>query len=198
MLSIYPNSMEKEQGADPKRYIYILLVRYPDMYSKIFRLFSRCYYNHASIGVSETNGTFYSYVTKGFRKELPKKHPTFKRQEVPCKLYRVEVSEEIYAVTRATLDDHEKKARHFKYNSLGVLLCFLRIVFPRQKRYFCSQFVCEILEQIRAVPLAKHSSLYLPDDFMEMDGLDLCFSGFLSELVGLSRPISKTLMPLPA
>jgi hypothetical protein len=50
--------------------------------------------------------------------------------------------------------------------------------------------VCEILEQIRAVPLAKHSALYLPDDFMKMDGLDLCFSGHLSHIVGLSKPLT--------
>ena len=188
MVCACPSKTVQEAGS--KRYIYILLLRYPDTFSKIFRFFSRCHFSHASIGISDSDGTFYSYITKGFRKELPKLHPTFKRQEVPCKLYRVEVSEEIYSVTKATLDEHEKRAHDFKYNNIGLLLCLMQVVFPRRKRYFCSQFVGEILEQIRAVPLVKHSSLYLPDDFMEMDGLDLCFSGFLSHLVGLSKPLA--------
>lgn len=189
MICTYPHLMEKEQKVEPSRFIYILLLRYPDNFSKIFRFFSRCYYNHVSIGISDTGGTFYSYVTKGFRIELPKQHPTFKRQEVPCRLYRVEISDEVYAVTKEVLANHQKQAHNFKYNNLGLLLCFARIVYPRKQRYFCSQFVCEILEQIRAVPLAKHSALYLPDDFMKMDGLDLCFSGLLSQLVNVSKSL---------
>ena len=68
-------------GEDSKRYIYVLLLRYPDTFSKIFRIFSRGHYNHASIGISNSDGVFYSYVTKGFRKEIPKKHPTLKKRK---------------------------------------------------------------------------------------------------------------------
>jgi len=169
----------KEQN---KRYIYILLLCYPDKFSKIFCAISRCEYNHASIGLGDSDGTFYSYVTKGFRKETPIKYPTFKNQEVPCKLYKIEVPDETYDATKIALDNHIKQAHNFKYNFCGLMLCLLRIVFPIKNRYFCSQFVCEILEKIKAVPLTKHSSLYLPDDFTKMQGLDLCFSGFLSRL----------------
>jgi len=184
MLSTYQETAEKvRQEKDCKRYIYILLLRYPDAFSKVFRFFTRCKFNHASIGISGTDGAFYSYVTKGFRRELPKKHPTFKRREVPCKLLRVEISDETYSVTRAALGDHEKQSYKFKYNFFGVVLCLLRVVFPIRNHYFCSQFVSEVLEQMKAVPLEKHSSLYLPDDFTEIRGLDLCFSGYLSQLV---------------
>ena len=169
------------------QYIYVLLLRYPDLFSKIFRIFTRCKYNHASIGVSGSNGSFYSYVTKGFRKEQPLNHPTFKKREVPCELYRIRISDEICEVTLAALEDHEKNAHKFKYNSLGVVLCLLRIVWPMKNQYFCSQFVSEILEQMQAVTLEKHTALYLPDDFENMNELDLCFSGYLSQLVSQSK-----------
>jgi|GEM_PF-582199 len=173
-----------------KRYIYVLLLRYPDTFSTIFRILTRCKYNHASIGVNDSDGVFYSYVTNGFRKELPQKHPTFKRREVPCKLYRVEISQETYNVTRAALYDHEQRSHRFKYNILGVILCLLRFVWPIKNRYFCSQFVSEVLAQVGAVPLEKHSALYLPDDFTKQKGLDLCFSGYLSQLVKGQKPMS--------
>ena len=176
-------NIEAQQEAISKKYIYVLLLRYPDTFSKIFRFISRCRFNHASIGVSESDGVFYSYVTKGFRIELPKKHPLFKQQEVPCRLYRIEVSDEIHRVTRDTLEDHAKHAHNYKYNNLGLALCLMRIVYPFRNKFFCSQFVSEILEQMRAVPLEKHCSLYLPDDFGKIEGLDLCFSGHLSQLV---------------
>jgi len=192
MLYTYPDQYINElaasqRGTDNKRYIYILLLRYPDTFSKIFRLFARVHYNHASIGVSDSDGVFYSYVTTGFRKELPKKHPTFKNHEVPCRLYRVEVSDEVYNVAQTTLEDHAEQAHKFKYSSFGLFLCIMRIVYKRKHQYFCSQFVSETLEQLKAVPLEKHSALYLPDDFTKMEGLDLWFSGYLSELVGMEK-----------
>ena len=174
-------------NAETKRYINILLVRYPDICSILCRLLSGGYYNHASIGVSDSDGTFYSYVITGFRIEIPKKHPTFKRREIPCRLYRLEVSEEIYDVVKATLEDHTRQRHKHKYSYLGMFLCFMRIVYISQNRYFCSQFVSEVLDQVRAVPLSKHSALYLPDDFIKMKELDLCYTGYLSQLVQTER-----------
>jgi inositol transport system substrate-binding protein len=181
----YPEMMHLPSQSDKnksKRYIYIMLLNYPDRFSRVFRFFSRCKFSHASIGVSDTDWTFFSYVLKGFRKELPKKHPTFKKQEVLCRLYRVEVSDEVYNKTKAALEDHASRAHDYKFSYLGFVLCVLRIVYPLKGQYICSQFVSEILEQTNAVPLKKHSSLYLPDDFTKMSELDLCYSGYLSQL----------------
>jgi len=98
MFSKYSNEakMEVIQSETIGRYyINVLLLKYPDKFSKIFGVLTRAKYTHASIGVSNSDGTFYSYTGKGFRKEFPKQHPTFKKQEVPCKLYQVEVTKEI-------------------------------------------------------------------------------------------------------
>ena len=169
-----------------KRYIYILLTRYPDIFSKTLRFFSCGRYNHASIGVSGSDGVFYSYVTTGFRKEQPKAHPTFKKHEVPCRLYRLPVSDEVYTMARALLEGHAGRADRFKYNTLGLVFCVLRMVYKRDNSFFCSQFVSEVLQELGAVPLVKHSALYLPDDFTKIKALDLSFAGNLSELVGSS------------
>ena len=170
-----------------KRYIYILLTCYPDTFSKLLRFFSRGQYNHASIGVSDSDGVFYSYVTTGFRKEMPKEHPQFKKHEVPCRLYRLPVSDEVYEMARTLLEGHAERADRFKYNTLGLIFCVLRMVYKRENRFFCSQFVSEVLQELGAIPLKKHSALYLPDDFTKMQGLDLSFAGYLSELVKPSR-----------
>jgi len=165
-----------------KRYIHILLVRYPDTFSKLFRFISRGRYSHVSIGVSGSDGLFYSYVTKGFRKEFPRKHPTFKGKEVPCRLYCLEVSDEVYDVAKGILEDHASHAQDCRYNPFGLFLCLMKIAHKKKNQYFCSQFVSEVLDQLHAVPLAKHSALYLPDDFTKMKGLNLRFAGYLSEL----------------
>lgn len=98
-------------------------------------------------------------------------------------MYRVEISDEKYRNVKAALEEHIKHAHNCRFSYLGLILCYMRIKISLKNRYFCSQFVSEILETTDAVPLDKHSSLYLPDDFTRMKGLELCFSGSLSELV---------------
>ena len=176
------------------RYIYILLARYPDAFSTALRFITQNCFSHASIGLSDSDGLFYSYVTKGFRKEFPQMHPTYKGREIPCSLYCLEISDEVHSAAKAILEEHANRADDFKYNLFGVLLCLLRIANKKKSsnKYFCSQFVSEILEQLSVVPLVKHSTLYRPDDFTHMKGLDLQFAGYLSELAGLSTPILTT------
>ena len=177
-----------------KRYVYILLARYPDAFSTALRFITQNCFSHASIGLSGSDGLFYSYVTKGFRKEFPKMHPTYKGKEILCRLYCLEISDEVHSTAKAILDEHANRADDFKYNLLGVLLCLLRIAHKKKSnnKYFCSQFVSEILEQLRVVPLVKHSTLYRPDDFTHMKDLNLLFAGYLSELTGISTPILTT------
>ena len=174
---------EQQEASHQGRYIYVILQGYPDRFSRLFRFFSRSRFSHASIGLSDSDWTFFSYVIKGFRTELPRKYPTSRKAEIPCELYRVEVSEEAYSMAKAALDDHLKRSHTCRFSYLNLLLCYLRIKRPLKDRYICSQFVCQILEKVEAVQLAKHYSLYLPDDFMKTKGLELCFSGNLSQLV---------------
>ena len=172
-----------DREPDEKWYVYILLMRYPDNFSRAVRFFTRMRYSHASVGLGGANGTFYSYVIKGFRRELPEKHPTFRQAEVPCRLYKLAVSEKIYEAVKTALAEHEKQATRYRYTVFGMILSLLRITYKRKNRYFCSQFVSEMLEKAQAVPLHKPSARYLPDDFMKMAELELCFTGNMSEMV---------------
>lgn len=192
MICVYQESekiAKRKQKHSSKKHIYILLMRYPDVFSKFFGIISGGYYSHASIGTSGSEGVFYSYVKKGFRKELPTEHPTFKDKEVPCKLYCLDVSDEIYNVVQTILENHVNQAEQVKYSIWGVFLCLLRIGHKKENKYFCSQFVSEVLEQSKVLSLEKHSSLYLPDDFVKMKGLDLWFSGYLSEFANFSKSV---------
>jgi len=182
------DELEPIVDGDPQRYIYVMLLKYPDRFSKTFRFFSRNKYSHASIGISDSDFTFYSYVLKGFRIEFPRKHPTFKTQEIPCELYRIEVTEEKYQVAKAVLEDHVKHSHNCRFSYLALLFCYMRIKLPLKDRYFCSVFVTEILDKVKAVPLKKHYTFYLPDDFLTMEGLEHVYSGHLSQLVNPPTP----------
>lgn len=168
------------------RYINILLTRYPGVTSKIFRMFTGDYFTHASIGVSDTDGIFYSFVTKGFRIEVPKKHPTFRKKDVLCGLYRIKVSEDVYKKAKNMLETYARQFDKYKYTRIGLVFGLFQITYKLRNRYFCSQFVLEVLEHAEVIRLSKDSSLYLPDDFMKINELDLYYRGTLRELIHLA------------
>ncbi|MDR1533190.1 MAG: hypothetical protein LBS62_13595 [Clostridiales bacterium] len=182
LYPLLPDQHDSEDGNSYK-YIDILLTQYPDRTSKLLRFITGSYFTHASIGISDSAGIFYSLVTKGFRLEEPYKHPTFKGKEVPCRLYRLQVSERVYESIKRTLEYHVRQSKNYKYSYIGVLLCVLRISLKRENRYFCSQFVSEVLEYAKAAKLNKRSTLYLPDDFMQVSELALHFNGTLKDLI---------------
>ena len=177
-----PNDNQSLIFGDDDKYIDILLTRYPDKTSKLMQLIG-CRFTHASIGMGDSAGIFYSLVTKGFRLEEPYMHPAFKGKEVPCRLYRLKVSAVVYENIRRSLEYHVEQSKEYKYSYIGLLLCILHISFKRENRYFCSQFVSEVLECARAAKLEKDSALYLPDDFMQVNDLTLYYNGTLRNLI---------------
>lgn len=166
--------------------IYVLLTKFTDTASKAIRGLTRSTYTHASIGIDENCEEFYSFVTNGFRKEQFNRFSKTRRQETACCLYKIHVSEEIYDEICIILKKHESKANYYKYSKLGVALCLLHIGHKIRHRYFCSQFVAEILQMSDVIQAKKSSSLYLPDDFMKMKELDLCYCGNLDGMLNLA------------
>ncbi|WP_416327569.1 hypothetical protein [[Eubacterium] hominis] len=166
--------------------IYILLTKFTDTASKAIRGLTRSTYTHASIGVDDQHEEFYSFVTNGFRKEQFHRFSKHRRVETACRLYKIHVSDELYDEICIILKRHEACAPYYKYSKLGVALCLLHIGHKIRHRYFCSQFVAEILQTSEIIQTKKSSSLYLPDDFMNMRELDLCYCGNLDGMLQLA------------
>lgn len=175
-----------------QKYIYILLSIYPDRTSRMLRFIKRWDYSHASIGVKDSYGKFYSFNGRGFRVEDPKKYPTVRKQEVPCALYQLPVAQETFEKLQSLLAFHVENAEKYDYSFWGVVFCLLHISRKKENRYFCSQFVAEVLEAAKVLPLAKHSSLYVPDDFSRLREAKLIFQGTLRRLANSSKILSAT------
>lgn len=179
-------SMEKSQSSDKEigeKHILILLTKYPDFTSRLLQIVNGWSFTHVSIGIEDSTGQYFSFVGKGFRIENPQYHPTAKKKEVPCELYRIPVSEKIYDQAKQLLAFHVNNAERYRYSYLGLFFCIMHIPFKTTYRYFCSQFVAEVLECAKVIELGKHSSLYTPDDFSQIHGVPLVYRGTLRELI---------------
>ncbi len=165
------------------KYILILLTKYPGFMAKFLNFIPRWYFTHASIGINDSTDTFFSFVTKGFRIEIPHKHPTAKQKDVPCELYRIPVSDHVYTKVKHLLEFYNNNSRKYRFSYIGVFMCIMRIAYRANNYYFCSQFVAEVLESTKVMKLKKHSSLYTPDDFSRIANLQCVFKGTLKILV---------------
>ena len=69
----------------------------------------------------------------------------------------------------------------------------MHISYKSRYRYFCSQFVADILKNSKAAYLKKDSELYMPKDFRNLQGVSVRFQG---DLQGMLRQF-HILPPLP-
>lgn len=141
--------------------VSVLLTKQEDLLSKIIYYITGRGYTHASIGIDDTDETFYSFNIKGFRREQPKKHKDLITKSL-C--FKLNVSQEEYQKVVDLIYEFQEKRDAWKYSTLGVILCLLRIPHKRKWHYFCSQFVAEILEKANITELCKHTSLCLPNN----------------------------------
>ena len=161
--------------------IYILLTKYSNLPSRVIGFFAGCEYMHASIALKDAE-TFFSFNTKkGFCIETP----FGKVRSTPCMLYRLDVPERVYDDIDLCIQEFVQSGRHYKFNFLGTFFTILHIPFwfnpfIMQDRYFCSQFISEILIATGAAELRKHPSRFLPKDFSKDPQFRLCYKGALT------------------
>ena len=77
-----------------------------------------------------------------------------------------------------TVPRRGKAGNHY----LGPVFCFFGLPIRVKNKYFCSQFVAELLSRYRIAKLKKPASLYHPRDIAELSELTPIFEGKLSEL----------------
>ena len=106
--------------------VTILLTKYSDLVGRFICRISKNRYSHASISIDEAEEIFYSFNTKGFVIEKPKKRMPKKR--IPGSVcIRMQVPAETYELIKKEID-------HFieKKNSMHTLIwewCFVCCIF---------------------------------------------------------------------
>ena len=157
--------------------IYVLMTRYPGRDAKFLSWYTRFPYTHTSIGFEDDMDTFYTFVSKGFFIESIRKYEKPGRESFPCALYEITVPEKTYYNVKKLVLSYKARKEKLKYSTLGLVCCFLKIPLKRKNKYFCSQFVAEVLQQSKILRLKKKSTLYFPKDISRHKELKLIYVG---------------------
>ncbi|MBE5934622.1 MAG: hypothetical protein E7262_02375 [Lachnospiraceae bacterium] len=176
--------------------IYILLTRTTTVVSRAVHLLTADDYTHVSISFNKKLQPLYSSSRKNGRTIFPAgpckesfKHGYLRtHRNIPCAVYELHVSEEVYERAKHEVEKVMKHADDYHFNIIGLLLCRFNIAYNRKKNYFCSQFVSEVLKRSRAIKLPKEVSLMRPSDYMELPELALLFRGKLNDFI---RKVNK-------
>lgn len=170
--------------------IYILLTRSGTLLSKLVYAATGASYTHASMAFdaelsclySSTRKNGYTMFPAGPSKEYLNRGVFRLRDNAPCALYALEVSDEAYSHALCRAEEFMRHSEEYSFNTLGLILCGLHIRWQRRRHYFCSQFVSEVLQKSGALELPKPSTLMHPSDYAELPELRCLYRGTLAGL----------------
>lgn len=170
--------------------LYIFLTRSGTMLSNLVYHITGAQYTHVSLAFDPDLTTLYSSTRKngytmfpaGPSKEYLNRGVFRLREDIPCALYALDVTEEAYLRARRRADHMMAHGELYRFNSLGLLLCALHIRWKRRRHYFCSQFVSEVLQKSGSLDLPKHSTLMHPNDYASLPQLRCLYQGRLGDL----------------
>ena len=182
--------------------IYILLTRSGTLLSNLVYAVTGANYTHASLAFDEDLSCLYSSTRKngytmfpaGPSREYLNRGVFRLRENVPCALYALDVSDEAYPRARRRAEHMMAHGSLYQFNVIGLALCGMHIRWKRRRHYFCSQFVSEVLEKSGAVDLPKDSTLMHPKGTlaglpqrqqMEFDQNDTVIGVYLGLALGL-------------
>ncbi len=184
--------------------IYLLLTRTGTIFSRVIHLLTAAPYTHAAISIAQSpaeflctdtpssrcSSGFYSFGRKnpllpfpaGFTMESGSGGYLRLFPRTKCALLAFDVSEEAYEQICIRLAKIEQCQRYYHYNLLGALLCGIGIPLERRRRYFCSQFVADLLSRSGALDLPKPANLMRPVDFAFLCGARVVYIGTFGEM----------------
>ena len=169
--------------------IYILLSKTDTIPSRLIHVSIGGLYTHASIALTPETDKLYSFARRtlhnpfnaGFIVENTSTFVFAKYSECQCAVYSLEITDDAYERMEKLLSEIVSEKDKYGYNFLGAIPSKYGIRWRRKYRFTCSQFVAFLLEKAKATKLPKHYLLMMPNDFLNVKGLKLIYSGKIGD-----------------
>ncbi len=171
--------------------IYILLTKTDTVLSRAIGLVTKDPYTHAAISLDKDLNELYSFGRKtkynplnaGFVKEKIVGSIYEENLMCNCALYETKITEDQYKKLQKELKRMRRTQYMYSYNLLGFVNFFFDVEIKRSNKYFCSEFVSEMLRRIDVLPEKYSPSKTKPSDFTKMEIFENVYRGQLGNLV---------------
>ncbi len=173
------------------RHVFIVLSFSGTLMSWLIKMrYPAGHYCHVSLALDEHLEQMYSFGRKGtynafnagfIHENLDR--GIFRIKDVRSRVYSLQVTEEQYLALIDALEGFERDRDEYHFDIVGLLL---RVVSPRfnlarDKHYYCSRFVGELLEDSGSANLPVDPRLMHPTMFSDLKGMRLLHEGSLRE-----------------
>ena len=167
--------------------IYIVLTYTGTILSRTVRIFTRNTYTHASIALDKELEKMYSFgrlnpynpFWGGFVKEGID-IGTFKRfKKTKAEIYSFELTKEEYKKLEDIILVFSNNRKKYKFNIIGLIYARFNKQCKRKNKFYCSQFVREVIEQAE-INMENIEEVIKPEDFRKIRTLNLEYKGLLN------------------
>ena len=167
--------------------VYVLLTDTGTLFTKIIKRFTNAPYNHVSIVLDEGLNEIYSFGRKypknpliaGFIREDVYNGTYRYFYDTRCQLLKIDVSSKEYSCIRNIIQSFNNNKDIYSYSLLGLVGVAIRYPINQRNKYFCSQFVSEVLEKSGLNLWNLPSALVTPNDFLLHPRFELVYEGRL-------------------
>ena len=172
-----------------QKHIYIVISQTGTLLSRILKAITHRDYNHSSISLSHNLDIMYSFGRKnpynpffgGFVCES-RNFGTFKRfSETKAIVLKLNISEQKYSAICNKLDNMVSNRKSYGYNYWGLFLAAFKIHIHSQNRYYCSEFVRDLLVECNIKGANNLSPIVHPMSFLDIPYAETVYCGKLKD-----------------
>ena len=153
-----------------KKKIYFVLTQTYSMLARTIKCITHEKYSHISIAFDEKCEEMYSFGRKyryfpflGIFKQEKLDEGLFLNKNAKMAIYEIYVTKEQYKSAKEKIKEIEENNKG--YNIAGLLLAYFKIKLHRNK-YYCSEFVYEVLSSNNVHLLDKKETLFQPEEII--------------------------------
>lgn len=168
--------------------IYIILTQTGTLMAKTLKKITKDRFNHSSICLKDDFKEFYSFGRKysylmlpgGFVIETVFTRVFGRFKEVPCLILEKEITDTQYEEINKIINDFKENSHKYSYAIISLLFANTHFSFVRKNKFFCSQFVATMLNNI-GIDTPKVPEHMHPVDFINIDGIKIIYDGDLKK-----------------
>ncbi len=176
-------------GENRQEYIYIMLSRTNTLLGKAIQHALSVSYNHCSLALDDSLETIYSFGRKelrnmfvaGFVQESKSNGFFAVHHNADITVLRLSVTAAEKEQIRQIIATFQQGKAPYKYSFLGLFYCYWGIPVERENRFFCSQFVAQVLCLAGVHVFDRPASLIRPHDFLGIPAAESIYTGKIGQ-----------------
>lgn len=169
--------------------IYIVITQTGSIVSRILKKITGAEYNHVSVSLSSDLRCMYSFGRRytyfpwlgGFVKESTEFGSMKRFAGARAIVLAIPVSANTYDKVEDELNVMLENKNEYYYDSIGLLLAGLKINYKRERHYYCSEFVRELLVRFGIEEPEQFEPIVQPMHFLDIPDGNIIYRGRLCD-----------------